>query len=110
MAGYCAAGIWARNSLRLIGNRTGSGSARASDRSPFPSNMQEMQRTAPTTPSGDSSLTDYVAGFVVATRANDLPADVRHLGTRSFIDGLGLALAGAASQTGAITRRCLVAK
>src|SRR5216110_477024 len=59
------------------------------------------------TPSGDPSLTDYVAGFVVATRANDIPADVKHLGTRSFIDGLGLALAGAASQTGAITRRYL---
>jgi 2-methylcitrate dehydratase PrpD len=63
--------------------------------------------TAPATPSGDTSLTDYVAGFVVATRASDIPADVQYLGTRSFIDGLGLALAGAASQTGAITRRYL---
>jgi 2-methylcitrate dehydratase PrpD len=67
-----------------------------------------MQGTpAPATPSGSPSLTDYVAGFVVATRANDIPSDVMHLGTRSVIDGLGLALAGAASQTGAITRRYL---
>jgi 2-methylcitrate dehydratase PrpD len=67
-----------------------------------------MQGTAaPAKPSGDPSLTDYVAGFVVATRANDISADVMHLGTRSVIDGLGLALAGAASQTGVITRRYL---
>ncbi|MEP6997579.1 MAG: MmgE/PrpD family protein [Betaproteobacteria bacterium] len=67
-----------------------------------------MQGTsAPATPSSEPSLTDYVAGFIIATRANDIPADVRHLGTRSFIDGLGLALAGAASQTGVITRRYL---
>ena len=62
---------------------------------------------APAAASGDSSLTDYVAGFVVATRASDISADVMHLGTRSVIDGLGLALAGAASQTGVITRRYL---
>jgi 2-methylcitrate dehydratase PrpD len=57
--------------------------------------------------SHNASLTDYVAGFVVATSADDIPADVMHLGTRSVIDGLGLALAGAASQTGVITRRYL---
>src|SRR5438045_8281463 len=61
------------------------------------------------TASDDTSLTDYVAGFVVATRTNDIPADVMHLGKRSVIDALGLALAGAASQTGAITRRYLTA-
>jgi len=53
----------------------------------------------------DASLTDYVAGFVVATRAADIPKDVAHLGKRSVIDGIGLALAGAASETGEITRR-----
>jgi 2-methylcitrate dehydratase PrpD len=69
-----------------------------------------MQRDpALTAASHDTSLTDYVAGFVVATRANDIPADVMHLGKRSVIDALGLALAGAASQTGAITRRYLAA-
>src|SRR6267154_5879259 len=56
-----------------------------------------------------SSLTDYVAGFVVATREQDIPADVAHLGKRSVLDGIGLALAGAASQTGNITRRYLAA-
>src|SRR5216684_578190 len=59
--------------------------------------------------SHDVSLTDYVAGFVVATRAQDIPADVAHLGKRSVLDGIGLALAGAASQTGNITRRYLAA-
>src|SRR5438876_8328865 len=57
--------------------------------------------------SRSASLTDYVAGFVVATRATDIPADVMHLGKRSVIDGVGLALAGAASETSAITRRYL---
>src|SRR5450631_3466860 len=57
----------------------------------------------------DSSLTDYVAGFVVATRGQDVPTDVAHLGKRSVLDGIGLALAGAASQTGNISRRYLAA-
>src|SRR5205823_551814 len=57
--------------------------------------------------SHDSSLTDYVAGFVVDTREQDIPADVAHLGKRSVLDGIGLALAGATSQTGHITRRYL---
>src|SRR5207237_8654305 len=59
--------------------------------------------------SHDPSLTDYFAGFVVATRGHDVPADVAHLGKRSVLDGIGLALAGAASQTGNITRRYLAA-
>src|SRR5436190_18498 len=57
----------------------------------------------------NTSLTDYVAGFVVATHAKDIPADVMHLGKRSVIDGLGLALAGAVSQTSTISRRYLAA-
>jgi 2-methylcitrate dehydratase PrpD len=61
------------------------------------------------TVSQDSSLTDYVAGFIVATREQDVPVDVAHLGKRSVLDGIGLALAGAASQTGNITRRYLAA-
>jgi 2-methylcitrate dehydratase PrpD len=55
----------------------------------------------------DSSLTDYVAGFIVGTRTGDIPKDVAHLGKRSVLDGLGLALAGAASQTGEIARKYL---
>jgi 2-methylcitrate dehydratase PrpD len=65
--------------------------------------------TAVASTARDSSLTDYVAGFVVGTRAGDIPSDVAHLGKRSVLDGLGLALAGAVSQTGHITRRYLAA-
>src|ERR1700693_6375137 len=54
-----------------------------------------------------ASLTSYVADFVVSTCASDIPADVAHLGKRSILDGLGLALAGAASETGRIIRRYL---
>ena len=45
----------------------------------------------------------------VGTQAGDIPKDVAHLGKRSVLDGLGLALAGAASQTGEITRKYLKA-
>jgi len=52
-------------------------------------------------------ITDYVAGFVVQTKANDIPADVAHLGKRSVLDGIGLALAGAASECGHIAQEYL---
>src|SRR5205809_7500533 len=55
----------------------------------------------------DASLTAYVADFIVSTRASDIPADVAHLGKRSILDGFGLAVAGAASETGRIIRRYL---
>ncbi len=65
-----------------------------------------MPASAPAaTPAG--ALTDYVAGFVVGLRSRDIPADVAHLGKRSVLDGLGLALAGAASLQGDISRRYL---
>ena len=54
-----------------------------------------------------ASLTSHVADFIVSTRASDIPPDVAHLGKRSILDGLGLALAGAASETGRIIRRYL---
>ncbi len=54
-----------------------------------------------------ASLTDYVAGFVTSTQSSDIPKDVAHLGKRSVIDGLGLALAGAASHQGHIAQRYL---
>jgi 2-methylcitrate dehydratase PrpD len=54
-----------------------------------------------------SSLTDYVAGFIVDTSERDLPKEVAHLGKRSVIDGIGLALAGAVSQTSRIARSYL---
>jgi 2-methylcitrate dehydratase PrpD len=54
-----------------------------------------------------SGVTDYVAGFITGTRAGDIPKDVAHLGKRSVLDGIGLALAGAASECGGIARRYL---
>lgn len=51
-----------------------------------------------------AAVTDYVAGFVSGTKASDIPEDVAHLGKRSVLDGIGLALAGAASHQGEIAR------
>ncbi|HXR55381.1 MAG TPA: MmgE/PrpD family protein [Casimicrobiaceae bacterium] len=56
---------------------------------------------------GERSLTAYLADFIVGTRAGAIPDDVAHLGKRSVLDGIGLALAGAASETGHIIRRYL---
>src|SRR2546423_4929536 len=55
----------------------------------------------------DASLTNEVAAFIIETTARDIPKDVAHLGKRSVLDGIGLALAGAASQTGEIARKYL---
>jgi 2-methylcitrate dehydratase PrpD len=55
----------------------------------------------------DRSLTAYVADFIVETDAADIPEAVAHLGKRSVLDGIGLAFAGAASETGRIIRRYL---
>jgi 2-methylcitrate dehydratase PrpD len=54
-----------------------------------------------------SSLTAYVAQFVVNTRASRIPSEVMHLGKRSILDGLGLALAGNAAESGRIVRSYL---
>jgi len=54
-----------------------------------------------------SPITDEVAAFVVATQARAIPKDVAHLGKRSVLDGIGLALAGAASECGRIAQRYL---
>ena len=61
--------------------------------------------TVPVT--ADRSLTGYVADFMVETKAAEIPADVAHLGKRSALDGIGLAFAGAASETGRVVRRYL---
>src|SRR5438445_13458530 len=67
-----------------------------------------MQTTSPPAAKTEvASLTDYVAGFVTAATARDIPPDVAHLGKRSVLDGIGLALAGAASHQGEIARRFL---
>ncbi|MGZ8266074.1 MAG: MmgE/PrpD family protein [Burkholderiales bacterium] len=55
----------------------------------------------------ESSLTAYVAGFVVNTAARRIPDDVMHLGKRSILDGLGLALAGNAAESGRLVRTYL---
>lgn len=55
----------------------------------------------------DSSLTAYVAQFIVDTQAAQIPADVMHLGKRSILDGIGLALAGNAAESGHIVRAYL---
>ena len=57
--------------------------------------------------STDRSLTAYVADFIVHTRAGDIPADVLHLGKRSILDAIGLALAGNAAESGRIVREYL---
>lgn len=53
------------------------------------------------------SLTDEVAGFVVSTQFADIPPDVARLGKRSVLDGIGLALAGSASECGHIAQEYL---
>ena len=54
-----------------------------------------------------SSLTAYVARFITETKASRIPADVMHLGKRSILDGLGLALAGNAAESGNLVRQYL---
>ncbi len=55
----------------------------------------------------NESLTGYVAQFLTTTRAGDIPKDVMRLGKRSILDGLGLALAGNAAESGHIVRQYL---
>ena len=55
----------------------------------------------------ESSLTAYVAQFVISTRPSAIPAEVMHLGKRSILDGLGLALAGNAAESGNLVRQYL---
>jgi 2-methylcitrate dehydratase PrpD len=57
--------------------------------------------------SSEQSLTAEVAEFITRTRPTDIPADVMHLGKRSILDGLGLALAGNAAESGRIVREYL---
>ena len=55
----------------------------------------------------ETSLTAYVAQFVIGTRPSAIPADVMHLGKRSILDGIGLALAGNVAESGHIVRTYL---
>jgi 2-methylcitrate dehydratase PrpD len=54
-----------------------------------------------------ASLTAYVAQFVIGTGPSAIPAAVMHLGKRSILDGIGLALAGNAAESGRIVRTYL---
>jgi len=55
----------------------------------------------------ESSLTAYVARFITETKASSIPPEVMHLGKRSILDGIGLALAGNAAESGHIVRQYL---
>lgn len=54
-----------------------------------------------------SALTAEIASFITGTRAARIPKEVMHLGKRSLLDGLGLALAGNAAESGHIVRSYL---
>jgi 2-methylcitrate dehydratase PrpD len=53
------------------------------------------------------SLTAHIAEFVARTQFSDIPADVIELGRKSILDGLGLAVAGAAAESGHVVRAYL---
>ena len=53
------------------------------------------------------SLTAYVADFIASTKYADIPTEVLHLGKKSILDGLGLALAGSVAKSGHLVRRHL---
>jgi 2-methylcitrate dehydratase PrpD len=55
----------------------------------------------------NTSLTAYVADFITRTRGRAIPAAVMHLGKRSILDGIGLALAGNRAESGHIVRTYL---
>ena len=55
----------------------------------------------------ETSLTAYVARFITETKASRIPAEVMRLGKRSILDGIGLALAGNAAESGSIVRQYL---
>ena len=64
-------------------------------------------RPTPSRMAKDPSLTAYVARFIVDTKGSRIPKDVMHLGKRSILDGLGLALAGNAAESGHLVRTYL---
>jgi len=55
----------------------------------------------------EASLTAYVARFITETKASRIPSEVMHLGKRSILDGIGLALAGNAAESGNLVRQYL---
>jgi len=57
--------------------------------------------------SNTGGVTRRVVEFILATRYQDLPADVLALGKKSILDGLGLALVGSVAKSGDLTRTYL---
>lgn len=53
------------------------------------------------------SLTAYVSEFIATVPEGSIPDDVKRLGLRSILDGMGLALAGNAAASGALVRAYL---
>ncbi|MBY0271776.1 MAG: MmgE/PrpD family protein [Burkholderiales bacterium] len=53
------------------------------------------------------SLTAEVAAFITRSKASQIPREVMRLGKRSLLDGLGLAFAGNAAESGHIVRSYL---
>lgn len=71
--------------------------------------MDQQSREASSHTEGDklpevSGLTHYVAEFVLNVSYEGIPVDVVALAKKSILDGFGLALAGSASEMGAICR------
>ncbi len=58
-------------------------------------------------PSSPPSLTAEIARFITTIKASRIPREVMHLGKRSILDGLGLALAGNAAESGHVVRTYL---
>jgi 2-methylcitrate dehydratase PrpD len=54
--------------------------------------------------SEEASLTAHVADFVARTTLDDVPDEVRALGAKSLLDGLGLALAGSVAEGSRLLR------
>jgi 2-methylcitrate dehydratase PrpD len=54
-----------------------------------------------------ADVTRHVSQFVAGTQYSSLPAELIELGKKSILDGLGLALAGSAADSGRITRAYL---
>src|SRR5256885_2221654 len=50
-------------------------------------------------------LTHYVAEFIVRTKYEDIPDEVVALGSKTLLDGFGLALAGSASVVAPVVRQ-----
>jgi 2-methylcitrate dehydratase PrpD len=55
----------------------------------------------------ESALTAEIAAFITRTKPAQIPREVMRLGKRSLLDGLGLAFAGNAAESGHIVRNYL---